>query len=25
MVGTISTSPLSWISTDYVVEAGGVV
>ena len=25
MVGTVSTSPLSWISTDYVVEAGGVI
>jgi len=25
MVGTISVSPLSWISTDYVVEAGGVI
>lgn len=25
MVGTISTSSLSWISTDYVIEAGGIV
>ena len=25
MVGTISVSPLNWISTDYVVEAGGVI